>query len=93
AGCLWRPPTLGLEVQESGTVLAPTILVKAVRGKGALAAGVQVGDEVLTIGQVPVVDLLSMREALSDLGDSRTGDPPLSVTLRRAGKVLEVKME
>ncbi|CAE7667876.1 mucD, partial [Symbiodinium sp. CCMP2456] len=84
AGHGWLPPLLGLEVQESGTLLDPTVVVKAVRGRGAIAAGVQVGDEILAIGQTPVVDLLSMREGLSALGDSRS---------RRAGRCMEVSLE
>eukprot|EP00439_Symbiodinium_sp_Y106_P037352 s1915_g4.t1 len=76
--------------QESGTLLDPTVVVKAVRGRGAIAAGVQVGDEILAIGQTPVVDLLSMREGLSALGDPRRGNPPLALKLRRAGRRIEV---
>eukprot|EP00747_Dinoflagellata_sp_TGD_P023182 gnl/TRDRNA2_/TRDRNA2_129616_c0_seq1.p1 gnl/TRDRNA2_/TRDRNA2_129616_c0~~gnl/TRDRNA2_/TRDRNA2_129616_c0_seq1.p1 ORF type:complete len:417 (+),score=63.15 gnl/TRDRNA2_/TRDRNA2_129616_c0_seq1:84-1334(+) len=78
-GAQWRPPALGLELEQdfcSGSldsefsVPSPRLLVRVVLpGSAALAAGVRAGDVLLSVQGQPVKSLLDVREALAALAD------------------------
>lgn len=93
AGYPWRLPLLGMEVKAGGTLMHPSVVVKAFPSASAAAkSGVEVGDEILEINGTKVATLLEMREALLALGDARA-TCHVKLRLRRQSRTLDVAFD
>ncbi|CAL1151591.1 unnamed protein product [Cladocopium goreaui] len=94
AGYPWRLPLLGMEVKAGGTLLNPSVLVKAFASASAAAkSGVEVGDEILEINGTKVATLLEMREALLAMGDGRVSSCRVKLRLRRQSRTVDVAFD
>lgn len=94
AGYPWRLPLLGMEVKAGGSLLNPSVLVKAFASASAAAkSGVEVGDEILEINGTKVATLLEMREALLAMGDGRVSSCRVKLRLRRQSRTVDVAFD